>query len=94
MSAALLLCGLGAFAQQNLFISQDIQSAIVNDDHSVTFNFFAPKAHRVQIAGDFVTGKDDNKNVAGMVGSGLNDRGQGRYMDIDNSPSPFGTLQL
>lgn len=57
MSAALLLCGLGAFAQQNLFISQDIQSAIVNDDHSVTFNFLAPKAHRVQIAGDFVTEK-------------------------------------
>lgn len=76
--AALILSANAALAQQNLFISQDIQSAVVNGDHSVTFNFIAPKAHRVQIAGDFVTNKDDNKNVAGMVGSGLVDMKEGK----------------
>ena len=78
LSTIALFCGFVAFAQQNLFISQDIQSAIVNGDRSVTFNFIAPKAHRVQIAGDFVTGKDDSKNVAGMVGSGLVDMEEGK----------------
>ncbi len=78
LGAALLLCAFSASAQQNLFISQDIQSAIVNEDHSVTFNFLAPKAHRVQVAGDFVTNKDDSKNVAGMVGSGLMDLTEGK----------------
>ena len=78
LGAALLLCAFSASAQQNLFISQDIQSAIVNEDHSVTFNFLAPKAHRVQVAGDFVSNKDDSKNVAGMVGSGLMDLTEGK----------------
>ena len=55
MAAALL--GLSAFAQQNLFPSQDLKSAIVNEDGSVTFNFLAPKAHKVQIVGDFMKGR-------------------------------------
>ena len=40
-------------AQQNLFVAQDLESAIVNKDNTVTFNFKAPDAKRVQIAGDF-----------------------------------------
>jgi enterochelin esterase-like enzyme len=56
LGAALLLCAFSASAQQNLFISQDIQSAVVNEDHAVTFNFIAPDAKKVQVCDnqDFV----------------------------------------
>lgn len=73
-----LSLGVSVFAQQNLFISQDIKSAIVNDDNTVTFNFIAPDAKKVQICGDFVTNKDDNKNIAGMVGARLIDMKKGK----------------
>ena len=46
-------CGLQMSAQQNLFVAQDLESAIVNKDNTVTFNFKAPDAQKVQIAGDF-----------------------------------------
>ncbi len=74
---ALSLCA-SAFAQQNLFISQDIKSAIVNDDNTVTFNFIAPDAKKVQLCGDFVANKDDSKNIAGMVGARLVDMKKGK----------------
>ena len=73
MAAALL--GLSAFAQQNLFPSQDLKSAIVNEDGSVTFNFLAPKAHKVQIVGDFMEG-EKGTNV-GMASSGIVDMTEG-----------------
>ncbi len=76
ISAAAL--SLGASAQQNLFISQDIKSAIVNADNTVTFNFIAPDAKKVQVCGDFVSGKDDSKNIAGMVGARLVDMKKGK----------------
>lgn len=59
-------------AQQNLFISQDIESAVVNADNTVTFRFIAPKAHKVQIAGDFAEVVAENP-IGGMVGTGLID---------------------
>lgn len=71
LGAALSLWGLPAVAQQNLFPSQDLQSAVVNPDHTVTFRFLAPKAHSVQIVGDFATG--DKSTLHGLVGSGVTD---------------------
>ena len=68
---AFLISG-SAFAQQNLFESQKINSAVVNPDNSVTFRFIAPKAHKVQVAGDFVAKVEDNP-IGGMVGTGLAD---------------------
>jgi Enterochelin esterase and related enzymes len=62
-------------AQQNLFPSQTLQSAVVNEDHSVTFNFLAPKAHKVQIVGDFMDGEKGTN--AGMVASGFVDMTEG-----------------
>ena len=47
-------------AQQNLFVAQDLESAIVNKDNTVTFNFKAPDAKKVQIAGDFAERAEDN----------------------------------
>jgi enterochelin esterase family protein len=57
-------------AQQNLFGGQNIHSAVVNADRSVTFRFIAPKAQKVQVAGDFVSKVEDNP-VGGIVGTGL-----------------------
>ena len=73
LAAALL--GLPAVAQQNLFPSQDLKSAIVNEDGSVTFNFLAPKAHKVQIVGDFMEG-EKGTNI-GMASSGIVDMTEG-----------------
>ncbi|WP_163326247.1 esterase [Draconibacterium mangrovi] len=57
-------------AQQNLFGGQDIESAIVNQDNTVTFRFIAPNAKEVSVAGDFVSKVEDNP-IGGMVGTGL-----------------------
>jgi len=69
---ALTIAVFSASAQQNLFVSQDIQSAVVNPDNTVTFKFIAPKAHKVQIAGDFAEVVAENP-IGGMVGTGLID---------------------
>ena len=71
---AVLAC-FSAAGQQNLFPSQDLKSAIVNEDGSVTFNFLAPKAHKVQIVGDFMEG-EKGTNV-GMASSGIVDMTEG-----------------
>lgn len=63
-------------AQQNLFVAQDLKSAIVNEDKTVTFNFKAPDAKKVQIAGDFAD-KAEGQHVGGMVGAGLIDMTKG-----------------
>ena len=76
ITALLSLLCTGLFAQQNLFPAQNIKSAIVNEDGSVTFNFLAPKAHRVQIVGDFMEGEKGTN--AGMVASGFVDMTEGK----------------
>lgn len=76
ITALLSLLCTGLFAQQNLFPAQNIKSAVVNEDGSVTFNFLAPKAHRVQIVGDFMEGEKGTN--AGMVASGFVDMKEGR----------------
>jgi len=57
-------------AQQNLFGGQDIESAVVNADNTVTFRFLAPNAERVSVAGDFAEKAEENP-VGGVVGTGL-----------------------
>lgn len=57
-------------AQQNLFGAQDIESAVVNPDNSVTFRFIAPDAQIVEVAGDFAEKVEDNP-IGGVVGTGL-----------------------
>ncbi len=57
-------------AQQNLFGGQDIESAVVNEDNTVTFRFIAPNAKKVSVAGDFAEKAEDNP-VGGVVGTGL-----------------------
>jgi enterochelin esterase-like enzyme len=73
ISLFFIFCGLmRGFAQQNLFISQDIQSAAVNMDNTVTFRFIGPNAKKVQIAGDFAD-KVEKNPIGGLVGTGLID---------------------
>ncbi len=52
LSAILSVCGM--YAQQSLWGSQQIVSPQINEDHSVTFRYTAPKAVKVQITGDFL----------------------------------------
>ena len=54
MTAASLLIGLSAFAQQALGPGTGIVSPEINPDHSVTFRYYNPKAVTVQITGDFL----------------------------------------
>lgn len=58
------------YAQQNLFGGQNIESAVVNPDNTVTFRFIAPDAKSVSVAGDFAEVAEDNP-VGGVVGTGL-----------------------
>ncbi|MBQ8701520.1 MAG: esterase [Prevotella sp.] len=44
---------LSAQAQEKLFQRVEVQSPVVNTDGTVTFNLFAPKAKKVEVAGDF-----------------------------------------
>lgn len=50
--AALLVCA-ASFAQQALWDAPSATSPQINEDNSVTFRLHAPKAVRVQVAGDF-----------------------------------------
>lgn len=67
-----VLTSVTAKAQQNLFAAQNIESPTLDSKGRVTFRLIAPKARKVQVAGDFV--KADPKNPAGgIVGTGLVD---------------------
>ncbi|WP_321373204.1 alpha/beta hydrolase-fold protein [uncultured Draconibacterium sp.] len=70
MSLFVVMFAINANAQQNLFGGQDFESAVVNDDNSVTFRFLAPDAKEVAVAGDFASVAEENP-IGGMVGSGL-----------------------
>lgn len=64
------LSGIQLSAQQNLFGGQNIESAVINADNSVTFRFIAPDAKKVEVAGDFAEKVADNP-IGGVVGTGL-----------------------
>ena len=54
-AAALFLCGIGAFAQQNLMgTAVELKSPDIREDNSVTFRVYAPKAVTVRLTGDFL----------------------------------------
>ena len=48
------MCCVGAQAQEKLFNSASVQSPVVNNDGTVTFNLYAPKAVKVEVTGDFL----------------------------------------
>ena len=54
LTVSLMLCNLGGFAQEKLFNSASVQSPVVNQDGTVTFNLYAPKAVKVEVTGDFL----------------------------------------
>ena len=85
----LTLSVLRGTAQQNLFGGQEIESAVVNDDNSVTFRFIAPDAKKVEVAGDFADKAEANP-IGGMTGTGLipmtkDDKG---VWDLTTKPLP------
>lgn len=52
--AAMLLMTCSAFAQQALWGSASTVSPEINDDGTVTFRYYAPKAVKVTVSGDFL----------------------------------------
>ena len=61
--AAAMLLSLSAFAQQALWGGPQVVSPEINADGTVTFRYQAPKAHRVQVTGDFLpTSKVETPN--------------------------------
>lgn len=53
--AALLALGCAtANAQEKLFNQASVQSPVINNDGTVTFNIYAPKAVKVEVSGDFL----------------------------------------
>ena len=57
MAACLL--GTAAFAQQATLDVNNLVSPQINDDHSVTFRIYAPKASKVEVTGDFTNGSKE-----------------------------------
>ncbi|MCQ2975291.1 MAG: esterase [Bacteroidales bacterium] len=49
-----LMISLSSIAQEKLFNSSSIQSPINNGDGTVTFQFYAPNAQKVEVTGDFL----------------------------------------
>lgn len=43
-----------AMAQQALFSNNQVASPVINEDNTVTFNIYAPKASKVEVTGDFL----------------------------------------
>lgn len=53
-SAIVCCLSMAAMAQEALFAGQNVQSPVVNQDGTVTFNLYAPKAVKVTVTGDFL----------------------------------------
>lgn len=47
-----------AYAQQALWGGQQVESPVINEDGTVTFRYFAPKAVKVTVSGDFLPTKE------------------------------------
>lgn len=63
-----LFISLGSFAQQALGRGSRIVSPQINEDNSVTFRLVAPKAVKVQVAGDILPAEGvDPKEVPGIA---------------------------
>jgi len=61
--ALAVVCCLSGSAQERLFNSASVQSPVINNDGTVTFNLFAPKAVKVEVTGDFLP---EGQNVTAM----------------------------
>lgn len=67
MCLFIAILALHANAQQNLFGGQEIKSADVNPDNSVTFRFIAPDAKKVDVNGEFAEKAEANP-IGRMLG--------------------------
>lgn len=54
----IMLTGTQLFAQQALWGGQEIKSPEINNDNTVTFKLYAPKAEEVKLAGDWIQGTE------------------------------------
>ena len=78
LAAFMAACGLQMSAQQNLFVAQDLESAIVNKDNTVTFQ--VESGDRMEFE---VDGSDYGLLVQGDIGK-LSFQGT-RYLGFERS---------
>lgn len=80
----LLLSFANVFAQEALYSGTEIHSPIVNNDKTVTFNIYAPKASKIEVTGNFLpfvkvktpSGEQEQSGYAEMT---KNDKGVWTY---------------
>lgn len=87
-----LLIAVVSFAQQSLWGGQKIVSPEIHPDNRVTFRFFAPKAVKVQVTGDFlppqkIESKYGKMDVPGVADLKEGEKGVWEYTTPEPLPS-------
>lgn len=67
---AVLLMAVPAMGQQAIFTSEGLVSPQINEDNSVTFRIYAPKAVKVEVCGDFLVSDEGGWGSAGLTEDG------------------------
>lgn len=67
---AVLLMAIPAMGQQAIFTSEGLASPQINEDNSVTFRIYAPKAVKVEVCGDFLVSDEGGWGSAGLTEDG------------------------
>ena len=67
---AVLLMAVPAIGQQAIFTSEGLASPQINEDNSVTFRIYAPKAVKVEVCGDFLVSDEGGWGSAGLTEGG------------------------
>ena len=64
---AAMLLPAAASAQQAIFTKEGVRSPQINEDNSVTFRIYAPKAVKVEVTGDCIENENGGWGKAGLV---------------------------
>lgn len=65
------LLGCCAYAQQALWGGPQVESPVINEDGTVTFRYFAPKAVKVTVSGDFLPTQEIDTPFGKFDGPGV-----------------------
>ncbi len=79
LSCALAFMTTVAFAQQSLWGGQQITSPEVHPDNTVTFRYYAPKAVKVQVTGDFLPKQQIDSPFGQIEEPGVADLKEGEH---------------
>lgn len=77
---AAMLLPAAASAQQAIFTKEGVRSPQINEDNSVTFRIYAPKAVKVEVTGDCIENENGGWGKAGLV------EGEGGVWSLTTGP--------